>query len=249
MFDFNGKAVLITGSSRGIGRAIALMLAEGGAEVVVNYNKSEAEARLVAQDIKDQGGKCVVAQGDVSVVEDAERLVQTAIDSFGKIDILVNNAGFHRDTLILRMTIEDWDEVMDTNLRGSFLCTKVALRHMIRQRNGRIVNIGSVSGVAGNAGQTNYSAAKAGLIGFTKAVAREMGPRGITANVVAAGLVRTKLTQDVSQSIVDRALDLIPLGRLGRPEDIAAAAVFLASDEAAYITGQVLLVDGGLSFG
>lgn len=248
MFDFSGKAVLITGSSRGIGRAIALMLAEGGADVVVNYNKSKAEAHQVARDIKDLGGKCVVAQGDVSVVEDAERLVQTTMDSFGKIDILVNNAGFHRDTLILRMTIEDWDEVMNTNLRGTFLCTKAALRHMIRKRNGRIINIGSISGVAGNAGQTNYSAAKAGLIGFTKAVAREMGPRNITANVVAAGLVRTKLTQDVSQNIVDKALDLIPLGRLGQPEDIAAAAVFLASDEAAYITGQVLLVDGGLSW-
>ena len=249
MLDFSGKAALITGASRGIGRATALCLAGAGADVAINFKSSVEEARRVALEIEALGRRCIIAQGDVSVHADVDRVVQMTVDSFGKIDILVNNAGFHRDTLLVRMNVEDWDEVMDTNLRGAFLCTKAVLRFMLKQRGGRIVNIGSLSGLAGNAGQANYAAAKAGLIGFTKSVAREMGPRGITANLVAAGLVSTKLTSTVSQEIVDKALSLVSVGRLGTPEDIANAAVFLASDHAAYITGQVLVVDGGLSFG
>ena len=249
MLDFSGKAALITGASRGIGRATALCLAGAGADVAINFKSSVEEARRVALEIEALGRRCIIAQGDVSVPADVDRVVQMTVDSFGKIDILVNNAGFHRDTLLVRMNVEDWDEVMDTNLRGAFLCTKAVLRFMLKQRGGRIVNIGSLSGLAGNAGQANYAAAKAGLIGFTKSVAREMGPRGITANLVAAGLVSTKLTSTVSQEIVNKALSLVSVGRLGTPEDIANAAVFLASDHAAYITGQVLVVDGGLSFG
>ena len=249
MLDFSGKAALITGASRGIGRATALCLAGAGADVAINFKSSVEEARRVALEIEALGRRCIIAQGDVSVPADVDRVVQMTVDSFGKIDILVNNAGFHRDTLLVRMNVEDWDEVMDTNLRGAFLCTKAVLRFMLKQRGGRIVNIGSLSGLAGNAGQANYAAAKAGLIGFTKSVAREMGPRGITANLVAAGLVSTKLTSTVSQEIVDKALSLVSVGRLGTPEDIANAAVFLASDHASYITGQVLVVDGGLSFG
>jgi len=249
MLDFSGKAALVTGASRGIGRATALCLAEAGADVAINFKSSVEEARRVALEIEALGRRCIIAQGDVSVPTDVDRVVQMTIDSFGKIDILVNNAGFHRDTLLVRMSIEDWDEVMATNLRGAFLCTKAVLRFMLKQRGGRIVSIGSLSGLAGNAGQANYAAAKAGLIGFTKSVAREMGPRGITANLVAAGLVSTKLTSTVSQEIVDKALSLVSVGRLGTPEDIANAAVFLASDHASYITGQVLVVDGGLSFG
>ena len=249
MLDFSGKAALITGASRGIGRATALSLAGAGADVAINFKSSVEEARRVALEIEALGRRCIIAQGDVSVPADVDRVVQMTLDSFGKIDILVNNAGFHRDTLLVRMSVEDWDAVMDTNLRGAFLCTKAVLRIMLKQRGGRIVNIGSLSGLAGNAGQANYAAAKAGLIGFTKSVAREMGPRGITANLVAAGLVSTKLTSTVSQEIVDKALSLVSVGRLGTPEDIANAAVFLASDHAAYITGQVLVVDGGLSFG
>ena len=249
MLDFSGKAALITGASRGIGRATALCLAEAGADVAINFKSSVEEARRVALEIEALGRRCIIAQGDVSAPTDVDRVVQMTVDSFGKIDILVNNAGFHRDTLLVRMNVEDWDDVMDTNLRGAFLCTKAVLRFMLKQRGGRIVNIGSLSGVAGNAGQANYAAAKAGLIGFTKSVAREMGPRGITANLVAAGLVSTKLTSTISQEIVDKALSLVSVGRLGTPEDIANAAVFLASDHASYITGQVLVVDGGLSFG
>ena len=249
MLDFSGKAALITGASRGIGRATALCLAGAGADVAINFKSSVEEARSAALEIEALGRRCIVAQGDVSVPADVDRVVQMTMESFGKVDILVNNAGFHRDTLLVRMSIEDWDEVMATNLRGAFLCTKAVLRFMLKQRGGRIVNIGSLSGLAGNAGQANYAAAKAGLIGFTKSVAREMGPRGITANLVAAGLVSTKLTSTVSQEIVDKALSLVSVGRLGTPEDIASAAVFLASDHASYITGQVLVVDGGLSFG
>ena len=238
MLDFSGKAALITGASRGIGRATALCLAGAGADVAINFKSSVEEARSAALEIEALGRRCIVAQGDVSVPADVDRVVQMTMESFGKVDILVNNAGFHRDTLLVRMSIEDWDEVMATNLRGAFLCTKAVLRFMLKQRGGRIVNIGSLSGLAGNAGQANYAAAKAGLIGFTKSVAREMGPRGITANLVAAGLVSTKLTSTVSQEIVDKALSLVSVGRLGTPEDIASAAVFLASDHASYITGQ-----------
>ena len=246
MLDLTDRAALVTGSSRGIGRAIALQLARQGASIAVNYLSNEEAAKEVQGAIESCGGKAVLAQGDISVPEQADELVATAHDAFGRLDILVNNAGFNRDTLLLRMSVDDWDEVMATNLRGTFLCTRAALKFMLRQRWGRIVNIGSVSGIAGNAGQANYAAAKAGLIGFTKAVAREMGSRGITANVIAPGLVKTELTEDIHEQIVEMAMQRIFVGRLGTPEDIAACVAFLASEEASYISGQVLPVDGGL---
>jgi 3-oxoacyl-[acyl-carrier protein] reductase len=246
MFDLSGRSALITGSSRGIGRAIALQLARQGASIAVNYLRNEEAAKQVQETIRSYDREAVVVQGDISVPDQAERVVDTAQQAFGRLDVLVNNAGFNRDTLLLRMSVQDWDEVMAINLRGAFLCTKAALRHMLRQRWGRVINIGSVAGIAGNAGQANYAAAKAGLTGFTKAVAREMGSRGITANVVAPGLVRTELTKDVRQEMVDQAMQRIFVGRLGTPEDIAACVTFLASEEASYMSGQVLVVDGGL---
>jgi 3-oxoacyl-[acyl-carrier protein] reductase len=246
MFDLTGRATLITGASRGIGRAIALQLARQGASIAVNYLKNERAAKEVQETIRSYEGQAILVQGDISVPEQADRVVDTTHEAFGRLDILVNNAGFNRDTLLLRMSVQDWDEVMAINLRAAFLCTKAALRYMLRQRWGRIVNIGSVSGIAGNAGQANYAAAKAGLIGFTKAVAREMGSRSITANVVAPGLVRTELTEDIHPQIVEMAMQRIFVGRLGTPEDIAACVAFLASEEASYISGQVLPVDGGL---
>jgi len=246
MFDLSGRAALVTGASRGIGRAIALQLASHGAAVAINYRRSEAQAKAVQAEIESCGGRAICVQGDVSVPEDADRIVEETGEAFGRLDILVNNAGFNRDTLILRMSVEDWDQVMAVNLRAVFLCTRAALRRMLRQRWGRVINIGSVSGLAGNAGQANYAAAKSGLIGFSRAVAREMGSRGITSNLVAPGLVRTDLTKNIPQQVVDQAMQRILVGRLGTPEEIAAAVVFLASEEAGYITGHVLPVDGGL---
>lgn len=246
MFDLNGHAALVTGASRGIGRSIATQLASRGAAVAINYNESAAEARQLQADIESSGGKAVVTQGDVRQPGDAERIVQNTIDAFGKLDILVNNAGFNRDTLILRMSLEDWDEVMDINLRAVFLVTKAALRPMMRNRWGRIINIGSVSGIAGNAGQANYASAKAGLVGFTRAVAREMGSRNITSNLIMPGLVITELTKDIRPEIVQGVKQRLLIDRMGKAEDVAATVVFLASEEAGYITGHVLPVDGGL---
>jgi 3-oxoacyl-[acyl-carrier protein] reductase len=246
MFDLSDRVALVTGGSRGIGRAISSHLAARGASVAINYKEREEAAREALSEIEGRGGRGIIVQGDVAVPEDAERVVKTTIEGLGGLDILVNNAGFNRDTLILRMSVQDWDEVMAVNLRAVFLCTKASLRSMLKQRWGRIINIGSVSGLAGNAGQSNYAAAKSGLIGFTKAVAREMGSRNVTANLIAPGLIRTELTKDVSQEIVDLSMQRILLGRVGKPEDIAAAVVYFASEEASYITGQVLAVDGGL---
>lgn len=246
MFDLSGHAALITGASRGIGRAIASHLASRGAGVAINYNQSAERAKQLQAEIEAAGGKAIVTQGDVRRPEDAERIVQDTIDAFGKLDILVNNAGFNRDTLILRMSLEDWDEVMELNLRAVFLVTKAALRPMMRNRWGRIINIGSVSGIAGNAGQANYASAKAGLVGFTRAVAREMGSRNITANLIMPGLVITELTKDIRPEIVQGVKQRLLIDRMGKAEDVAATVVFLASDEAGYITGHVLPVDGGL---
>ena len=246
MFDLSDRAALVTGGSRGIGREIARQLAAQGAAVAINYHKSEDQALELRDEILANGGQAMVAQGDVRRPEDAERIVAQTIETLGALDILVNNAGFNRDTLILRMSLADWDEVMDMNLRSAFLCTKAVLRQMMKQRWGRVINIGSVSGLAGNAGQANYAAAKAGLVGFTRAVAREMGSRNVTANLIAPGLIITELTKDIRPEIIEGVKQRLLIDRLGEAADVAAATVFLASEEAAYITGHILPVDGGL---
>ena len=244
--DYTGKVAVVTGSSRGIGRAIALRLAKEGARDVVNCRDNEVAAQEVVQQIEAGGGVATAVKADVSQVAEAQALIDAAIKAFGRVDILVNNAGTTRDTLLMRMSEEDWDVVIDTNLKGTFHCIKAVSRQMMRQRYGRIVNITSVAGIAGNAGQANYASAKAGIIGLTKTVAKELGSRGITCNAVAPGLVITDLTASLPQELVQAGIERTPLGRAGMAEDMAAAVVFLASDEASFITGQVLAVDGGL---
>jgi len=245
--DFTDKIAVVTGGSRGIGRAIALRLAEGGAQVVVNYRGNEAAANEAVAQIEAKGSKAIAVQADVSQPAEAQALIDAAKKQFGRIDILVNNAGTTRDMLIMRMSEEDWDVVIDTNLKGSFNCIKAVTRQMMRQRSGRIINITSIAGIGGNAGQANYASAKAGLIGLTKTVAKEMGSRGITCNAVAPGLVPTDLTASLPEELVQVAIERTPLGRIGTPEDMAEAVAFLASDEASFITGQILAVDGGLA--
>ena len=246
MFDLNEKVALVTGGSRGIGRAIALALAERGARVAVNYVANAEAAAAVVEEIAGAGGQAIAIQGDVSQAEDAKRLVNETLAQFDGLHILVNNAGLTKDDLLLRMSEETWDRVMEVDLRGAFLCTKAAIRPLIRQRWGRIINIASVAGMVGNAGQANYAAAKAGLIGFTKAIAKEVASRKVTANAIAPGLVRTAMTADLTEAQEEAVLQLVPLGRMATPEEIAPAVVFLASEEAAYITGHVLAIDGGL---
>jgi 3-oxoacyl-[acyl-carrier protein] reductase len=241
-----GKVAVVTGASRGIGRAIALELANRGARVVVNYNRSADAATAVVAAIEADGGQATAVQADVSDFSQARALIQAAVKAYGRLDVLVNNAGVTRDQLILMMKEEDWDTVVRVNLKSMFNTCKAAARVMLRQRYGRIVNISSVSGIAGQGGQTNYSAAKAGVIGFTKSLAKEMGSRQVTVNVVAPGLIPTDLTADLGEELCQKAIDLTPLGRLGRAEEVAYAVAFLASDEAAFITGAVLPVDGGL---
>jgi 3-oxoacyl-[acyl-carrier protein] reductase len=244
--NLTNKIALVTGASRGIGRAIALDLAARGATVVVNYNASAAAADEVVAAITAAGGKASAMQADVSKFEAAQALVKYAVDTYGRLDILVNNAGTTRDTLLMTMKEDDWDHIMATDLKSVFNCCKAASRGMIRQRAGRIVNITSVVGLAGGAGQTNYAAAKAGVIGFTKSMAKEVGSRGITVNCVAPGFIPTALTNVLTDEQKEMAIKATPLGRFGTPEEVAHAVSFLASDLAAYITGAVLSVDGGL---
>src|SRR5689334_5729671 len=244
--SFEGKVAIVTGGARGIGRATALLLAERGAKVVINYNKSPDEANSAIEEIKARGGTALAVQADVSVAADAQRLVDEAVKQFGRLDILVNNAGITRDTLIMRMSEADWDAVLDTNLKGAYLCAKAAIRPMLKAKGGRIINLSSVSGQAGSGGQANYSAAKAGLIGLTKALAREVGSRNITVNAVAPGFIETDMTNVLAEEFKKKILDQIPLERFGKVEDVAEAVAFLASDAANYITGQVLAVNGGM---
>jgi 3-oxoacyl-[acyl-carrier protein] reductase len=246
VIDLSGKAALLTGGSRGIGRAIGLRLAEQGADVAFSYRGNEAAAKEATAAIEALGRRALAVQGDVRDPAAAEAIVKAVLDAFGKVDILVNNAGITRDDLIMRMKEEDWRDVLETNLFGAFWTTKAVTRPMLKARGGRIVNITSVSGQAGQMGQANYSAAKAGLIGLTKATARELASRGITVNAVAPGFVLTELTQDLPEALKTELVARTPLGRFGTAEEVAAAVAFLASDDARYITGQVLAVDGGL---
>ena len=245
--DLSDKVAIVTGSGQGIGQTIALKLAEVGAAVVVNDISESAQD--VTDEIKKIKRESITVLADVSLQSDVTRLVDTTIDTYGKIDILVNNAGITRDHLLLRMADEDWDKVLTVNLKSVFLCTKAILRHMIRQRWGRIISIASIVGLIGNAGQANYASAKAGIIGFTRTIAKEAASRGITANAVAPGFIDTAMTQQLPEERKQELLSRIPLGILGTPRDVAEAVAFLASEEAGYITGQVLTVDGGISLG
>jgi 3-oxoacyl-[acyl-carrier protein] reductase len=242
-----GKKALVTGASHGIGRAVALRLAAEGVAVAVNYNSSEAEAKEVASEIEAAGGTAHLVKGSVAIAPEAEAMVESANHLLGGLDIVVNNAGITRDNLVMRLTEEDWDAVLDTNLKGAFLITKAAIRPMLRQRSGRIINMSSVVAITGNPGQANYTAAKAGLIGFTKTVAREVASRGITVNAVAPGFITTRMVEAIADDLRGQIMERIPLARFGTPEDVAASVAFLASEDAAYITGQVLGIDGGLS--
>jgi len=246
MIDLTGKVALVTGGSRGIGRAIAVRLATQGADVAFTYKGNAAAAAETAAAIEALGRKAMAIQGDGRAPDTADGVVKAVLEAFGRLDILVNNAGVTRDDLIMRMTEEAWLEVIETNLSGAFWMTKAVTRPMLKARGGRIINITSVSGQAGQMGQANYSSAKAGLIGLTKATARELASRNITANAVAPGFVLTELTQDLPEDLKVQLVERTPLGRFGTTEEIASAVAFLASDEAAYITGHVLAVDGGL---
>ena len=244
-----GKVAVVTGASRGIGRAIALRLAQEGAAVVINYNGSKERAQEVKTEIESAGGTAQIMQCDVADAASCDEMFQTIMKEFGRIDILVNNAGITRDGLLMKMAEEDFDAVIDTNLKGTFHCIRAVSRQMLRQRSGRIINLSSVSGVLGNAGQANYSASKAGIIGLTRTMARELASRGITVNGIAPGFVDTDMTKVLPEQVREAATAQIPLGRFGQPEDIANMAVYLASEKASYITGQIISVDGGMAIG
>jgi len=241
--NLSHKVAIVTGSARGIGRAIALKLAEVGATVVVS---DIADAEPVAEEIRAMKRQSLAIPANVSLSSDVNTLVDAVISNYGRVDILVNNAGIARDQLLLRMSDEDWDAVLNVNLKSVFLCTRAVLRHMIKQRWGRIINISSIVGIVGNPGQANYAAAKAGIIGFTKTLAKEVGSRGITVNALAPGFIETQMTQQLGEEQRQELMRRIPLGSLGSPRDVAEAVAFLASEEAKYITGQVLGVDGGM---
>jgi len=246
MQKLSGKTALVTGASRGIGRAIALRLAAEGASVAVNYNGSEAKAAEVVEQIRAAGGTAFAVQANVADASSVAAMFETVLKEFGNLDILVNNAGITADGLLIGMKEEQFDRVVDTNLKGAYLCMQLAAKRMLRQRSGRIISISSYSGIHGNAGQANYSASKAGIIGLTKSAARELGSRGITVNAIAPGYIDTDMTAVLSDKVKEAILAEIPLKRIGTPEDIAAAAAFLAGDDASYITGQVLEVGGGM---
>ncbi len=241
-----GKIAVVTGASRGIGRAIALRFAKEGATVIVNYNGSEEKAQETLREIEESGGKAAIFKCDVSDFEQCKEFIRTVIRDYGALDILVNNAGVTKDGLIMGMSEEDFDRVIDTNLKGAFHTIRFAVRQMLKQKSGRIINIASVVGVSGNAGQANYAASKAGVIGLTKAAAKEVASRGITVNAIAPGFIETDMTAELPETVKEASLGQIPLGCFGKPEQVAAAAAFLASGDAAYITGQVLHVDGGM---
>jgi len=242
----DNQVALVTGASRGIGRAIAIELAKAGAKVMINYAGNHAAAQEVLTIIQNNGGQAAIVQADISDMAAVEAMVKQTVDTFGRIDILVNNAGITRDNLLARMKPEDWDAVINTNLKGVFNTTKVVAKQMMKQRYGRIINMASVVGIIGNAGQANYAAAKAGVIGFTKSLAKELAARGITVNAVAPGFIDTDMTAVLPEQVKNQMLANIPLGRFGTPEDVAGAVLFLASDAAKYITGQTLNVDGGM---
>lgn len=244
--DLTGKVALVTGASRGIGRAAAIELAAQGAKVAVNYVSSEAAAQAVVAAIAKAGGEAVALQADVADPAGPESLVAAVTERWGRLDILVNNAGITRDGLVMRMALDDWDAVLRTNLTGPFLCAKAALRPMVRQRAGRIINLSSIVGDRGNAGQANYAAAKAGLIGFTKSLAKEVASRSITVNALTPGWIETDMVTGLPEELRTKALDAIPMGRYGTPEDVAAVIAFLASDAAGYVTGQVIGIDGAM---
>ena len=247
--DLTAKIAVVTGSGRGIGREIALRLAEAGADVVVNDFGAPEPANETVEMIKKIQRKSLVAMGDVSQSSDVNRIIDMTVAAFGKIDILVNNAGVTRDQLLIRMSDDDWDKVLAVDLKSVFLCTRAALRHMIRQRSGRVISISSIVGIIGNAGQANYASAKAGIIGFTKAIAKEVASRNITVNAIAPGFIDTAMTQQLPEERRQEMASKIPAGVLGTPRDVAEAVAFFASNEARYITGQVLTVDGGISLG
>ncbi|MEK3989538.1 MULTISPECIES: 3-oxoacyl-[acyl-carrier-protein] reductase [Robertmurraya] len=241
-----GKVALVTGASRGIGRDIAIELAKAGANVAVNYAGSEARANEVVQEIQSLGREAFAVQCDVANGDSVAEMVKQTIERWGSLDILVNNAGITRDNLIMRMKEDEWDDVINTNLKGVFLCTKAVTRQMMKQKSGRIINISSVVGESGNAGQANYVAAKAGVIGLTKTTAKELAPRGITVNAVAPGFITTDMTDKLTDEIKEGMLKMIPLAKFGEPKDIANAVTFLASDDSRYITGQTIHVNGGM---
>lgn len=241
------RVAIVTGASRGIGRGIALGLAREGAAVVINYNSSASAAEELVAEIERAGGKALALQADVAQLDQAEGLIKAAVESFGKLDILVNNAGITRDNVIMMMQESDWDDVIDTNLKSCWNCCKHAARAMMRKRYGRIINISSISGIVGQGGQSNYSASKAGMIGLSKSLAKELAGRNITVNTIAPGFINTDMTNVLEASLLEQVDARIPLGRRGEAEDVAAAVIFLASEQAGYITGQVLAVDGGLA--
>ncbi|HZK34926.1 MAG TPA: 3-oxoacyl-[acyl-carrier-protein] reductase [Bacillota bacterium] len=244
--SLKGKKAIITGASRGIGKACAIHLAKQGTHIAINYTRNADLAEKTANELRDLGVQAIAVKADVSKSEDVDNMFKTILDKLGGIDILVNNAGITKDNLLIRMKEEDWDRVLDINLKGAYLTSKAAAKYMMKKRHGRIINISSVIGMVGNAGQANYAASKAGIIGFSKSIAKELAPRGILVNIIAPGFIDTDMTSQLNEKIREGILSQIPLGRYGKPGDVARLVAFLASDENQYITGQVINIDGGM---